>query len=172
MRRQVCAVWLVALAASGGAACGDGSAARDRSARALSAPAPPGLSWPAAQLLPSFPAPAPVQDLITLRGQPQRWEAEGGALGHKTGRLETDGWLCQVGIDAPNLHMIYGPYDTTVPAGPNEADFRIKTDDNTGTDDAVVTLEVTDSTAGQTLASLAVTRKMFSVAGDYVTFSL
>jgi hypothetical protein len=35
-----------------------------------------------------------------------------------------------------------------------------------------VTLDVTDSTAGQTLASLVVTRKMFSIAGDYVTFSL
>src|SRR6266446_6717084 len=130
MRRHGCAVLLAAMPAIGVTACGDEPAAWDRSVRAVATPAPPGPSWPAAQLLPSFPAPAPVQDLITLRGQPQRWEAEGGALSHRTGRLETDGWLCQVGIDAPNLHMIYGPYDATVPAGPNEADFRIKTDVN------------------------------------------
>ena len=108
---------------------------------AVSAPASAGLNWPAEQLLPSFPRPAAVQDLITLRSQPQQWQAEGSELSHKTGRLETDGWLCQVGIDAPNLRMIYGPYDTTIPAGPNQADFRIKTDDNTGNDDAVVTLD-------------------------------
>ncbi|HEX4405513.1 MAG TPA: MYXO-CTERM sorting domain-containing protein [Polyangia bacterium] len=167
MRPSPCAV---ALAAVYSAACGP--APKDSSvptSRAISASGP---TWPAEQLLPSFPPSAAVQDLITLRGQPQQWQAEGGALRHETGRLETDGWLCQVGVDVPNLHMIYGPYDTTIPAGPNEADFRLKTDDNTGADDAIVTLDVFDSTLGQTLASQVVTRRMFSIAGDYVTFSL
>src|SRR5438093_5835232 len=65
-----------------------------------SAPAPllGGIAWPADQLLPSFPAPAPVQDLIQLHGAPMHWDAAGPTLFHKTGRLETDGWLCQVGI--------------------------------------------------------------------------
>ncbi len=130
------------------------------------------LSWPADQLLPSFPAPAATQDLIQLHEQEQHWEAEGPALSHKTGRLETDGWLCQVGIDTPNEHMIYGPYDSTVPAGPNTALFRLKIDDNTADDALVVTLEAYDSTSGKSLATENVTRKQFAVAGDYTTFSL
>ena len=138
----------------------------------LSAPLAQGISWPTEQLLPSFPAPAAVQDLITLRAQSPRWEAESASLSHKTGHLQTDGWLCQVGVDKPNDHMIYGPYEKTVPAGPNSAQFRIMTDDNAVNDDPVVTLEVNDSTAGQQLASKVITRKQFTVAGAYVTFSL
>ncbi|MDB4979515.1 MAG: hypothetical protein JWM82_267, partial [Myxococcales bacterium] len=130
------------------------------------------ITWPADQLLPSFPAPAPTQDLIVLVGRAQRWEAEGPALSHKTGRAETDGWLCQVGIDAAGDHMVYGPYDTTVPAGPNTAEFRLMTDDNTADDAPVVTLEVYDGTAGRTLATKVVTRKQFPVAAQYTTFSL
>jgi hypothetical protein len=146
----------------------------------VSEPSPPArqsspltaAAWPAGQLLPSFPAPAPKQDLIILHGQEQHWEAEGPSVSHKTGRLETDGWLCQVGIDAPNEHMIYGPYDTTVPAGDNTALYRMKIDANTGNDDQVVTIEAYDSTDGRSLASRVVTRRQFTVAGAYTTFSL
>ncbi len=162
-----------------GAACSDAvGAASDPSANGgeqvtkSSEPLAATLSWPAEQLLPSFPAPAATQDLIQLHEQEQHWEAEGPALSHKTGRLETDGWLCQVGIDTPNDHMIYGPYDTTVPAGPNTALFRLKIDDNTADDALVVTLEAYDSTSGKSLATQNVTRKQFTVAGDYTTFSL
>jgi hypothetical protein len=63
------------------------------------------LTWPARQLLPSFPAPKPIQDLITLRETPLHWEAEGPLISHGTGRLDGDGWLCQTGIDTPNAHM-------------------------------------------------------------------
>ncbi len=135
-------------------------------------PVAAGITWPDEQLLPSFATPAPVQDLIILNAQPMHWEAEGASLAHKTGRLETDGWLCQVGVDKANDHMIYGPYDTTVPAGANTAEFRVKTDNNTLDDQSIVTLEVNDNTAGQVLASKVITRKQFSVAGDYVTFSV
>jgi hypothetical protein len=130
------------------------------------------VTWPSDQLLPTFPAPAAVQDLIILGGRPESWQAEGPSLAHETGRLETDGWLCQVGIDAPNLHMIYGPYDTTVPAGANTAQFRMAIDNNTANDDAVVTIDVNDSTAGQVLASQTVTRTQFTVEATYTTFSL
>ena len=86
-------------------------------------PAMAQVNWPSGQLLPSFPAPAQTQDLITLRetATSSRWEAEGSSLSHKTGRLETDVWLCQTGIDAANDHMIYGPYDANIPAGSNVA---------------------------------------------------
>lgn len=130
------------------------------------------ISWPASQLLPSFPAPAPTQDLITLRETSTRWEGEGPYLSHKTGRLETDGWLCQTGIDAANDHMIYGPYSSSIPAGPNVAEFRMKTDNNTANNDPVVDIDVRNATTGQTMAFQTITRQMFPVASQYVSFTL
>ncbi|WP_232517095.1 hypothetical protein [Chitinophaga sp. MD30] len=130
------------------------------------------LVWPAGQLLPSFPATNPTQDLIILRESSSFWEAEGSALSHKTGRLETDGWLCQTGIDAPNEHMIYGPYVNNIPAGPNVAEFRMKIDNNTANDDPVVDIDVRNATTGQILAAKTLTRKQFPVASDYTNFTL
>jgi hypothetical protein len=130
------------------------------------------LTWPSGQLLPSFPASASTQDLIVLRETSSLWEGEGPYLGHKTGRLETDGWLCQTGIDAANDHMIYGPYDASIPAGPNVAEFRMKTDNNTANNDPVVDIDVRDATTGQLLASQTITRTQFPVAGDYTNFTL
>jgi hypothetical protein len=130
------------------------------------------INWPASQLLPSFPAPAQTQDLITLRESSTLWEGEGPNLGHKTGRLETDGWLCQTGIDAANDHMIYGPYDASIPAGPNVAEFRMKIDNNTANNDPVVDIDVRNATTGQVLASQTITRQQFPVASNYTNFTL
>jgi hypothetical protein len=134
-------------------------------------------TWPQGQLLPSFPATAKNQDLIilnesTLPGQTSlKWEAEGASIGHATGRLETDGWLCQSGIDAPGF-MVYGPYDKNVQTGPNVAEFRMKIDNNTANNDAVVDLDVRNATNGQILTSLTVTRQQFTVASNYTSFNL
>ncbi|MDB5271825.1 MAG: hypothetical protein JWO58_192 [Chitinophagaceae bacterium] len=136
------------------------------------------ITWPAGQLLPSFPATSQAQDLFYLNGstvssnRSWQWQAEGASIGHKTGRLETDGWLCQVGIDAPNDHMIYGPYDNSVTAGANVAQFRMKIDNNTANNDPVVDIDVRDATTGATLASQTVTRQQFTIAGDYTTINL
>jgi len=130
------------------------------------------ITWPSGQLLPSFPAPAKNQDLIYIRENSSRWEAEGSSISHNTGHNDGDGWLCQTGVDAANNHMVYGPYDKTIPSGPNKADFRIKIDNNTANNDPIVDLDVRDATNGAILASQAVTRQQFSVAGDYVTFTL
>jgi hypothetical protein len=135
-------------------------------------PATAQISWPTGQLLPSFPAPAQTQDLIILRETASHWEAEGPYLSHHTGRLETDGWLCQTGIDAANEHMIFGPYDTTIPAGPNVAEFRMKTDNNTANNDPIVDIDVRNATTGDILASQTITRTQFPIAGDYVSFTL
>lgn len=135
-------------------------------------PAMAQIVWPSGQLLPSFPAPAQTQDLILLRETSSTWEAEGGSLGHNTGRLETDGWLCQTGIDSANRHMIYGPYDTSLLAGPNVAEFRMKTDNNTVNNDPVVDIDVRNATTGATLAFQTITRQQFAIAGDYVNFTL
>ncbi|MBN2485785.1 MAG: T9SS type A sorting domain-containing protein [Bacteroidales bacterium] len=135
------------------------------------------LNWPIGQLLPSFPATSQSQDLIYLPGTTApgtnwRWEAEGPSISHGTGRLETDGWLCQTGIDAANRHMVYGPYDRSITAGPNVAEFRMKIDNNTANNDAVVDIDVRNATTGATLASQTITRQQFSVAGSYVSFML
>jgi len=137
-------------------------------------PAMAQITWPAGQLLPSFPTTAQTQDLFILRetSASTRWEGEGPALSHKTGRLETDGWLCQTSIDAADEHMIYGPYYTGIPAGPNVAEFRMKVDNNTANDDPVVDVDVRNATNGQILASRTITRKQFSVASEYVNFTL
>lgn len=107
-----------------------------------------------------------------LRETTSRWEAEGPSLSHKTGRLETDGWLCQTGIDAPNQHMIYGPYDNSLPAGPNVAEFRMKIDNNTANNDPVVDIDVRNATTGQVLASQTITRQQFPIASNYTNFTL
>jgi hypothetical protein len=132
------------------------------------------ITWPSSQLLPSFPAPAQTQDLITIRetSTNSRWEAEGSSLGHKTGRLETDGWLCQTGIDAANDHMIYGPYDASIPAGAHVAEFRMKIDNNTANNDPVVDIDVRNATTGQILAAQTITRQQFTVASNYTSFTL
>ena len=136
------------------------------------------ISWPDGQLLPSFPAPAATQDLIYLNGsvtpyaKTWRWQAEDSTISHNTGRLETDGWLCQVGVDAANQYMIYGPKDRNVTAGPNVAEFRMKIDSNTGSDDAIAVIDVRNVTTGATLASQTVTRLQFTTAGSYMSFKL
>jgi hypothetical protein len=131
-----------------------------------------GVTWPADQLMPSFSPPAPSQDLIILRGEAPRWEAESSSLGHGTGRVDGDGWLCQVGVDAANQHMVYGPYTTGLPAGGNTARFRLKIDNNTADNAHQVTIDVRDNTNGAILATRAITRQQFDVAGNWVTFSL
>lgn len=107
-----------------------------------------------------------------MRESGSRWEAEGASLGHGTGRLETDGWLCQTGIDAANAHMVYGPYDTSIPPGPNVAEFRMKVDNNTANNDPIVDIDVRNATTGAILAVQTITRQQFTAAGSYVNFTL
>lgn len=130
------------------------------------------ITWPQGQLLPSFPTTASTQDLFTLNESSWRWEAEGSALSHHTGRLETDGWLCQTGIDAANDHMIFGPYDTSLTAGSYVAEFRMKIDNNTANNDSVLDIDVRDATTGAILAYQAVTRMQFPIASNYTSFNL
>lgn len=130
------------------------------------------LTWPVKQLLPSFPAPRLTQDLITLRETPLSWGAEGPFISHGTGHADGDGWLCQTGIDTPNAHMVYGPYDTSVPAGPNTAEFQLKIDNNNANNDPQVVIDVRDATSGAMLAQRTINRMDFPVAGQYTTFQL
>ncbi|WP_156970859.1 GxGYxYP domain-containing protein [Andreprevotia chitinilytica] len=130
------------------------------------------ITWPAGQLLPSFPAPAATQDLIILNAAPTVWAATSSAASHATGHNDGDGWLCQTGIDAPNLYMVYGPYDTNTPSGPNTAHFSIKIDNNTADNNPQVEIDVRDATTGASLASQTITRQQFTAASSYVDFPL
>lgn len=130
------------------------------------------IRWPQGQLLPSFPTTASNQDLFTLNEQTWRWEAEGPQMHHNTGRPETDGWLCQTGIDAANQHMVYGPYDTSLLAGHYNAEFSMKVDNNTANNDSVVDIDVRDATTGATIAYKAITRLEFPIASNYTSFFL
>lgn|GEM_PF-524425 len=136
------------------------------------------ISWPEGQLLPSFPATAPTQDLIYMNGsiapyaKSWRWQAEGEFLKHDTGHLESEGWLCKVGVDVANKLMISGPNDKNVTEGPNIAEFRMKIDDNTINDEPIAELVVRNSTKGTVLTSQTVTRKQFLSTGSYVSFKL
>jgi len=130
------------------------------------------ITWPQGQLLPSFPARANNQDLFYLNERSWRWEAEGPSIGHKTGHLDTDGWLCQTGIDAANDHMVYGPYDTSLTAGSYVAEFRMKIDNNTANNDSVADIDVRDAATGAALAYQAITRQQFPIAANYTSFTL
>ena len=130
------------------------------------------ITWPQGQILPSFPARANNQDLFYLNEQSWRWEAEGPSIGHKTGHLDGDGWLCQTGIDAANDHMVYGPYDTTLTAGSYVAEFRMKIDNNTANNDSVADIDVRDAATGATLAYQAITRQQFPIAANYTSLTL
>jgi hypothetical protein len=130
------------------------------------------ITWPQGQLLPSFPARANNQDLFYLNEKSWRWEAEGPSIGHNTGHLDTDGWLCQTGVDAANNHMVYGPYDTTLTAGSYVAEFRMKIDNNTANNDSVADIDVRDAATGAALAYQAITRQQFPIAANYTSFTL
>ena len=136
------------------------------------------ISWPEGQLLPSFPASASTQDLIYINNSTPiysiawTWQAESDEISHATGRPDTDGWVCEPGIDAVNQYMIYGPYDRNVTAGPNYADFRILIDNNSINDEPVVELDVRNNTTGVVLASRVITRKQFNAANAYAVFTV
>jgi len=136
------------------------------------------ITWPDGQLLPSFPASAQTQDLIYLNGsitpyaRSWYWQAESTVVSHNTGHLDTNGWLCQVGVDSVKRFMIYGPNDKSVTMGLNVAEFQMMIDNNTLNNDSIVNIDVRNATTGIVLASQTVTRQQFTTAKSYVTFKL
>lgn len=123
-----------------------------------------GLSWPSGQILPSFSAPASTLDVMNLVTE-YRYDAEGKQVGHETGRLESNGWLAQTSIDAPNKYMVNGPYATDIPAGANQAYFDMIVDNNTANNDLIVTVDVRDNTTGEVLATRDITRQRMDEGG-------
>lgn len=138
---------------------------------AYTVPSNSAVTWPTDQLLPSLPVPASTLDLINTATS-RSYEGEGSEVSHGTGRNDGDGWLCQCGIDEANRHMIYGPYDASIPAGEGTAVYRMKIDNNTADNLAQVRIDVYDSTTGTILAEQDITRKQFTSASIYQDFSL
>lgn len=136
------------------------------------------LTWPAGQLLPTFPRSAATQDLIYLNGttavyaKEWKWQAETTPILHETGSLETDGWVCKVGVDTPGKYMVYGSKEKTITVGPNIAEFRVMTNENTSNNDTIIDLEVKNSTTGTVLAKQKITRQQFTTVGAYMSFKV
>lgn len=129
------------------------------------------VTWPAGQVLPSFPSPAATLDVMETTTE-FKYEAEGTQVGHGTGHLDGNGWLAQAGIDAPNLHMVYGPYATNIPAGANTAFFDLSTDNNTANNAVIVTVDVRDNTNGLILATRDITRQEWTKLYAFERFEL
>lgn len=136
------------------------------------------LSWPEGQLLPTFPAPAATQDLIYMNGsvptyfKSWTWQAESEELTHETGELQTDGWICQPGVHTSDKYMVKSLPDKTITQGLNTAEFRMRIDNNTSDNNAVVVVDVRNATTNMVLASLTINRQDFNNAGGYQNFML
>lgn len=130
-----------------------------------------GINWPEGQLLPSLSTPARTLDLISLIGD-YRYAANGASEGHETGHDAGDGWICRRGVDTPGKHMVYGPYDTSLPTGAHVANFTMKVDDNTADNSEVCIIDVNDATTDTIIATQTVARQAFTTTNTYQTFNL
>lgn len=136
------------------------------------------INWPEGQLLPSFPAPAATQDLIYMNGsvptyyKSWTWQTESEGVMHETGELQTDGWICQPGVHTPEKYMVKSLPDKTITQGLNTAEFRMRVDNNTSDNNAVVLVDVRNASTNTILASLTINRQDFNNAGGYQNFVL
>lgn len=116
-----------------------------------------------------------VRRLTVQRGStlPERlnrvYEAETD-LSHGLGRLDGDGWSANVSDESG--HLIYGPYATDFGEGLIDVVFRMMIDVVNDTEEEVVTIDVFDATAGESLVSRPVTRRQFIAPFRYEDFSL
>jgi YD repeat-containing protein len=97
------------------------------------------------------------------------WQAQ--SLPHLIGYADSGGWAADVSI-SPNF-LTYGPYTQGIPVGARVACWRMLIDIRNYPDDSVIaTLDVFDSTAGQQLASMNVTRQQWAAGMAYQVFEL
>ncbi|RXZ77666.1 hypothetical protein EBB07_30110 [Paenibacillaceae bacterium] len=90
---------------------------------------------------------------------------------HDVGRADGDSWSANVNQDGPGF-ILWGPYVTSLPAGPLTTTFKIKIDSIAGNNDNVIRLDVRDGSTGQDLASFDVYRNQFKANNKYQDFSL
>jgi hypothetical protein len=113
---------------------------------------------------PSNPTPLPDDQKVAL--------VEGETLGteHQVGRVSGDGWEANVAQDSAG-YIISGPDLWDIPAGKRVATFRLKIDNNQGTDH-VASLEVVDGKDGRMYARRDLYRSDFFSANTYIEFPL
>jgi len=97
------------------------------------------------------------------------YEAE--KMDHETGHAIPDGWRVVSGTDAAG-YMLIGPSKMNAQGGENLAIFKASIDDNTLNNDAVLRIEVYDSTTNAILMGRDVTRKAFKQANHDEFFIL
>lgn len=129
------------------------------------------MKWPKGQLLPTMSTPASTLDLISLSTD-YTYRAKYPSMRHEIGRPVWGGWGCRKGVDLPDRLLVYGPGDTSIPAGPNNANFNLKIDNNSANDDKIATIDVVDMTANKVIASQIITRKQFTTITKYQTFGV
>ncbi|MDR9852491.1 GxGYxYP family putative glycoside hydrolase [Paenibacillus sp. VCA1] len=114
-----------------------------------------GIRWPEDQALPSFPEPAAMLDLINLSSK-LVYEAEDAEYEHQTGTADGDGWLAKAGADKTGV-MLRVPRIADVPAGDNQAVFRMSVDRFADENGSVAKLEIREPSTGAVLGSLEAT---------------
>jgi len=92
-------------------------------------------------------------------------------LDHQLGRAEAGGWSASTSLD-PSGYLAYGPYVSTLPAGPMTVSFQLMVDNNSADNLPVVSLDVFDSTAGAILAQRDVLRGEFAAPWQLQPFNL
>jgi hypothetical protein len=105
----------------------------------------------------------------TLEAENESWATS--PFAHIVGRADGDGWSANTTQDNQG-HMLYGPYDTSLPAGDLSATFKLWVDNNTADNNAVATIDVYDATIGQSLTSRDITRQQFTATTTWQDFSL
>lgn len=85
-------------------------------------------------------------------------------LAHATGVADSVGWVANT-ADHSAGHMIYGPYAVDWQGDAGEAVFAMSIDDHTANSEVVVSIDVYDSTANQTIAFQNIKRDDFTSTG-------
>ena len=101
------------------------------------------------------------------------WEAEAGLL-HDQGYEDGDGWACNTAAQSEGF-MSFGPYTTDIPTGPHEVRFDLMIDiapPGGRATDKVVTLDVFNAAAGNSLVNYPVYRADFAADMTYISITL
>lgn len=108
-------------------------------------------------------------NLTTQLQFPTFWQAQ--SLPHLIGYADSGAWAADVSI-SPNF-LTYGPYTQSVPVGSRVGTWRMLIDvSNVSDNSTIAMLDVYDSTAGQELASVNITRHQWVAGYAYQVFEL
>jgi len=102
----------------------------------------------------------------------RRYQAEySEQLPHLIGQRDGYTWSANVASHSTG-YLSYGPYIETVPTGQHLATWRLKIDTISGSNDVVVTIDVSRDYGATTLASLDIHRQEFTASDTWQEFSL